>query len=217
MSLFIIIFIYFICFFILSLIFLLISAYSSIYALLALILIAFCIVGLLLILQMDWFGLLLGIIYLGSIIVLFLFVIMLLKIQINKINYKVLIAKLFIFLFFLSILYFFFFFDIVKTILKWYMYLNTTSILLYTTAAFSNIVTDHIVLFDTLIQSKESNIYSITDLFLLFYTNEGGFILLILLWLLFLVLIGITNILTLLKDKNLYSSKLKIKINRKLN
>jgi hypothetical protein len=71
-------------------------------------------------------------------------------------------------------------------------------------------------LFDSLLNLKEINLYLITDLFIYFYTFEGGFILLILLWLLVLVLIGITNILNLLKDKNIYLIKQKIKINKKL-
>jgi NADH:ubiquinone oxidoreductase subunit 6 (subunit J) len=219
MSTFTIIIINIIFFLIICLIFLFVSTFSSIYALLSLICIAFCIVGLLLLLQMDWFSLLLGIIYLGSIIVLFLFVIMLLKIQYQKINYKKLFINLFIFLFCLSLIYLFFFLDIVKYFLKIYIYINTSSILFYILIAPGNGIKDTTsqpLLYDILLNSKESNLYLLTDLFIYFYTYEGGFIILILLCLLLIILIGITNILTLLKDKNVYINKLNIKINKKI-
>jgi NADH:ubiquinone oxidoreductase subunit 6 (subunit J) len=211
MSTFIIILINIIFFFIIILICILLSAFSSIYALLSLILIAFCIVGLLLILQIEWFGLLLGIIYLGSIIVLFLFVIMLLKIQYSKINYKKLILNLFFFIFFLVSIYNLLFLDIIKFFLKIYIYSNNSSNLFYNTVANNNLF-----YFNNLFDINEINLYLLSDLFIYFYIFEGGFIIFILLWLLVLVLIGITNLLTLIKDKNIYTQTINLKINKKI-
>lgn len=216
MTTFLIMIINIIFFFIFSLIMVLLSVYSSVYLLLTLIVIAFCIIGLLFLLQLEWFGLLLGIIYLGSIIVLFLFVVMLLKLQPSQINYKKIILNLIFFIFIFAILYFYFFFDIIKNILNIYTYINLSSILFYTSVALVEQNINELFFFDQLLNLKEINLYLITDLFIYFYTFEGSFILLILLWLLVLVLIGITNILTLLKDKNIYLTKQKIKINKKL-
>lgn len=217
MTTFLIIIINIIFFLIFSLIMVLLSVYSSVYLLLTLIVIAFCIIGLLFLLQLEWFGLLLGIIYLGSIIVLFLFVVMLLKLQTTQINYKKILLNLLFFIFIFLLLYFYFFFDIIKNFLNIYTYINLSSILFYTSVALlEQNFNEQFVFFDQLLNVKEMNLYLITDLFIYFYTFEGSFILLILLWLLVLVLIGITNILTLLKDKNIYLTKQKIKINKKL-